>query len=297
MQYVYSHLYPGDVVKSSGNHVLRKMQTNRIAEVPDLDVFFDFKIVGNNKFTGNKKTLTLANQGTDPAVSFASNIGATYGVLETIRGLGLKASSQTTAVISFTSAGFNLLGVADDLAAGPKTIAFRISDATPITGNNAKNAQILTPNSSNYASFGVGASTAEQAYHAYARWVGSSDFALARSLDLNWSINGSHFAWFGAINNINDKNVIITAGSEAEPSPVKIYIDGALVAAFDFEAAPVNYLDLRSTDGIIRCFKSAKTGTSTQDWAKYTMSYFGMTRGEMDADEVKKLNRQLSLIA
>ena len=298
MANVFSRLYLGDVAYSSGNLAFRKLQKNTPGI--DMDVFFDFKIVGNN--TTNEgggrdhNPFTLANQGSDKNVVFTSYKNSnSYGRVETVEGQGLIASHYTTSSSYNGSGGFTLSNLSSELLAGAKTIAFRLTAGKLLSG---KNAQILTPNSISKGSLGIGASNNENPYHAYMRAVGGGGYDVASAVDADYSTNGTHFACFGGAKDIIGRNVIITVGSKEKPSPMRIYVDGELAALFDIPGSgnQMDYFDLTSGDGKLRCFASTASGSSCQDWESYTLSYFGMMCGELTAEEVRTLNGHLNAL-
>lgn len=285
----FSWLLPGDVVASNDNCTLRRLEHRVDMDFSFLDVFFDFKRVGSKSGDG----FVLANQGGSVGVTMVSEEGL-WGSVSVAEGVGFIITHPDGAGSTGTGC-FNLLGVDNGLAAGAKTIAFRVSSGVSFW--IGYNAQILAPNSSTTGYLGVGASDNVYPFHAYARASGNNYF-LASAVDTNYSVNGTHFAWRDGAKNLVEKNIIITCGSKENPSPIKIYIDGALAGIFDIAGSgqALGYMDLTSTDGIIRCF-GAKPSSGSQNFAKCTVSYFAMARGEMSASEVAELNNALNKIA
>lgn len=277
----------GNVVKIESNGITLWELPNDVNDVK-LDVFFDFRTVGDIS-APNGQGFTLENQGTDTAVTLEAATGS--DTIMSVSSAGL-TSSRGSSLGYYPTGGIKLVGVGEDLVAGAKTIVFCLPSATP---RGEKNAQILAPNVASSASLGVGASDSGQPYHAYARQVGGGDYGLARAVDTDYSVDGSYFAWFGGTKSTERKCVVITTGSASEPSPTKIYVDGVLAGVFDIADQEMYYMDLTSSDNIIRCFTSIVAGSTgvnlnNQDWYSYTLAYFGMTRGEMSEREIKLLS-------
>ncbi len=273
-------------VESSGNYYTK---ADVVIGSATMDVFYNFMTCGNNANSVNDNQFVLANQGTDASVTLQAVTGSSYGKVSTVAGKGLVAELGGAGTSYPASGGFYLLGVEQAFANGPKTIAFKMTAAEMQAGVNA---HILSPNSETKASLGVGASNADEAYHCYVRRTAGGSYVMATATDADYSIDGTNFAFFGGAKDIIGKTVIVTAGSSGATSTFTIYVDGEVVAT-----ASYGYLNLHSSDGIIRCFCDSITRSKAQNWAGYTIPYFGMMRGVLTADEVKKLSDSLNAIA
>lgn len=290
MPYIHSRLFPSEIASVVGNYAFRKLQKK--ISVP-MDVFFNFKNVGDyevNSYYSNE--VILANQGEDTAISLETMTGNTYGVTSIKTGVGLSCGHTNNITNTlFRSAGFKICGVDADFAAGPKTICFRMTSATV----SKKWSFMFGPNDETYGRISL---TAEAEYGKnYMIGFGyqGDDTKVPRAIDpALWSTTDDVFAMFGAKESIINKNIFLTVGSESEPDLMKVYADGVLVAVFDRAGQELGYCDLASSDNAVRCFYSTITGKNSQDWGAYTLSMFGMTRGVLNANEIKRLNSQLN---
>lgn len=286
--------YRADTELSANNN---NPETELVVYTPTLfklDAFWDFKVVGNqtSKISSlSEKEFVLENQGTDPSIYFESLTGKTFGELKTEEGVGLICMPSTSSTGGgFVTAGFTLNGMDSDFLAGEKTIAFRMKAASM---RNKSVAQIIAPTSAGTASIGVGASNdSTTPYGAFARRYEGDNYARATTFDTDYSTDGEHFSFFGGAKNIVGRTVIITFGSASDPKFGRIYVDGVLKAEFNLEGG-YGYLNLEGTTGIVRCFKSGRTGTNSQDWYSYTLSFFAMIRGAQGPEGVAKLNEIL----
>ena len=298
MAKIFSRLYPGDVVQTVGRYAFRKLQ-QKAADLA-MDVFFDFKTVGNN-VADYATSFTLANQGTDANISFAScfpySSSKVNPTLETVEGEGLKTYCSYSAGHSyFKTAGFNVVGLDEAFMRGKKTIFFKITEAGV---HSNRYLQFVAPNEGENAMVGLG--PAANGYP-YKNVFIAEIYGGSANEATPVSESGTYVTTTGVVgvpapvasdSYFNDLDVIITVGSADEPSPAKIYIGGELVGVFD----NTNYCDLYSSDGKLRCFTSTKKYSSSQDFTSYTIPYFGMIRGELSAGEVASLSAKLSEIA
>ena len=292
MANIFSRRLLGDVVFAAGNRVFRKLQES--VPLPPMDVFFDFRNVGNN-LARHGTGFTLPNQGTDANVSFAScfpySTANLNPYLETVEGEGLKTYCDYGPGHSyFKTAGFNVVGLDEAFMRGAKTVFFKMSAASTYP---ARYVQIVAHNSATNAMIGLTPQSNGYNYHDF--FVKENDggaenkaLALTDSFKTSKSVVGLPTAG-STDTRFSDLDVIITIGSEEEPSPAKIYIGGELVGIFE----GANYCDLYSSDGLLRCFVSTTKWNSSQDFISYTIPYFGMIRGELSEDEVKALHDQL----
>lgn len=282
----FSKLYPANIVKSNGVYGFRKYQKEKYVDFSNLDVFFDFKTVGN---IPAGTPFTLENQGSNPNVTFTTVHPNGVNIVEG-EGAKLFESGWYTGTL-------DLCGVNTVLANGPKTIAFKMTEAQVIPGVDAN--ILSTTDYSKNAFLGIGRNTSNKPYFAYARATATGKNFNASAVDKDYSIDGTHFAWMGGNKDYRGRNIILTVGSSESPSLPKLYIDGVLVAIFDIAGGtePIGYMNLSQSDEKIRCFGVHHSIGTVLTFQSATISYFAMTQGEMNATQVAELNEKLNAIA